>query len=82
MRTYKINIPLEFEAANDTEMRDMAQEKAQAFTDLNDQLSHDDLLMLVDFITENPDAVQKIKDWIVNPPPIVKTAAKMLGLNK
>lgn len=82
MKTYKINIPIEFEAADDNAMREIGQEKAQALTDLNDLLPHDDLLMIRDFIEENPDAVAKIKDWIVNPPAIVKTAAKMLGLNK
>lgn len=80
MTTYRINIPLDVEAENKEELAEIAQEKAQAFTDLNEQLPHEDLMMLADFVIENPDAVAKIKDWIVNPPAIVKTAAKMLGL--
>ncbi len=56
MKTYKI--ALQIQANSQTEL----EEKLQAFQDLQDHLSHDDLLQAVEVIVESPELVDFIKE--------------------
>lgn len=56
MKTYKI--ALQIKANSQTEL----EEKLQAFQDLQDHLSHDDLLQAVEVVVENPELVDFIKE--------------------
>lgn len=56
MNTYKINLEIK------ADTKEEVSEKLQAFQDLQDHLSHEDLLQSVDVIVENPEMVDFIKD--------------------
>mgnify|MGYP000592633205 CR=1 FL=1 len=56
MKNYKI--ALQIQASSQTEL----EEKLQAFQDLQDHLSHEDLLQSVEVIVENPELVDFIKE--------------------
>lgn len=55
MKTYKINIQIQ--ANNEQEL----EEKMQAFEDLQNYLSHEDMLQAVDVLMEHPNIVPFIK---------------------
>ncbi len=56
MKTYKIALQIKANSQGELE------EKLQAFQDLQDHLSHDDLLQAVEVIVENPELVDFIKE--------------------
>lgn len=56
MNTYKINLEIK------ADTKEEVSEKLQAFQDLQDHLSHEDLLQSVDVIVENPEMVDFIKE--------------------
>ena len=56
MNTYKINLEIK------AETKEEVSEKLQAFQDLQDHLTHEDLLQSVDVIVENPEMVDFIKE--------------------
>lgn len=64
---------------NTTEIsQEQAAEQLEAFQKLTEALSHDELMVTADFLAENPGAVQQIKEWVTNPPAILKMAHSML----
>ena len=56
MKTYKVNLEIEANSAEEV------QEKLQAFQDLQDNLEHDDLLQAVEVVVDNPEVVEFIKE--------------------
>ncbi len=54
----KFKITLEIEAQDEAQL----EEKLQAFQDLQDNLSHEDMVQAVDVVVENPEIVEFIKE--------------------
>lgn len=72
MEKYKIEIEIE------AETQEEAIEKLEAFQKITSTLDHEEFIITADFIEQNPNAIETIKSWIVNPPGIIKTAHKLL----
>lgn len=58
MKSYNVNLEV---TAEDIEH---VEEKLQAFQDLQDNLTHEDLVSAVDVIVENPELVEFIKEVV------------------
>ncbi len=56
MKTFKATISLEAENTDEFE------EKMQAFSDLSNELDHEELMAVADFVVEYPNTVKLIKD--------------------
>ncbi len=68
--TIEINIDAESEAE--------AIEKLEAFQKMDNSLEHGELVETCDFIESNPEAIERIKEWITNPPPAIKMVQGLL----
>lgn len=49
-----------------------AERKLEAALQIADSMDTEDFVGMSEFIAENPEAVRKIKSWIINPPAFIK----------
>lgn len=61
MKNYAVEINIAAETSEEVE------EKLQGFAELQQMMSHEDFIQIVEFLKEHPDTLNQIKELVSNP---------------